>query len=186
MHRFIETLPDYRRYEIVADGISPRGVPGYGKGLVGVDSDEHDPSAHITEDDDVRIAMNEKRLRKLEAIRAAAIAPELWPVIDYSDLVICWGSTYWIVREAIQKLNRPNVSMLHFSQVYPLHTGTIEYLRRAKRIILVEGNATGQFGNLIKLQTDIEPHDRILKYNGLPFSVEEVIMKLREIAGEGS
>ncbi len=182
----VETSSDYRRHEITDDGISPRGIPGFGNGLVGVDSDEHDQAAHITEDHEVRVAMNDKRLRKLHLIRDAAIPPELWPNPNYADLVLCWGSTYWIVREALQRMSRPDMSLLHFSQVYPLHPDTGGYLRNAARIILVEGNATGQFGDLIKTQTGIEAHRRILKYDGLPFSVEEVVAKLREIVGEGS
>ncbi|MBA3037108.1 MAG: 2-oxoacid:acceptor oxidoreductase subunit alpha, partial [Desulfobacterium sp.] len=37
----IETDEKYLRYQLTDDGISPRGIPGNGKGLVGVDSDEH-------------------------------------------------------------------------------------------------------------------------------------------------
>ena len=56
----------YRRYALAANGISPRGIPGYGEGLVVLDSDEHDEEGHITEDlVDVRPRMIEKRMKKL-------------------------------------------------------------------------------------------------------------------------
>ncbi len=38
----VKTDSDYRRYELTANGISPRAIPGFGQGLVVVDSDEHD------------------------------------------------------------------------------------------------------------------------------------------------
>jgi len=34
---FAKTTKDYRRYVITQEGVSPRGVPGYGEGLVIVD-----------------------------------------------------------------------------------------------------------------------------------------------------
>ncbi|MBE9532221.1 MAG: 2-oxoacid:acceptor oxidoreductase family protein, partial [Proteobacteria bacterium] len=38
----IETDESYKRYAFTDTGLSPRGIPGFGKGLVMVDSDEHD------------------------------------------------------------------------------------------------------------------------------------------------
>jgi 2-oxoglutarate ferredoxin oxidoreductase subunit alpha len=46
----VKTEVDYERYKLTASGISPRGIPGFGQGLVAVDSDEHDEAGHITED----------------------------------------------------------------------------------------------------------------------------------------
>ena len=60
----VKTASGYRRYALTADGISPRGIPGYGAGIVCADSDEHDEDGHITEDLDLRVAMVDKRLQK--------------------------------------------------------------------------------------------------------------------------
>lgn len=68
----IETAADYKRYILTDNGISPRGIPSWGKGLVCVDSDEHDESGHITESSTVRCSMVEKRLKKLETITKEA------------------------------------------------------------------------------------------------------------------
>jgi hypothetical protein len=35
-----------KEYELTGSGISPRGIPGFGPGLVAVDSDEHDVEVH--------------------------------------------------------------------------------------------------------------------------------------------
>ena len=173
--QIVETDANYKRYELTPDGISPRGVPGYGAGLVAVDSDEHDESGHITEDLGLRVKMVQKRLKKLDAITDEAIRPILTGPEDYKNLVVCWGSTRNIVSEALAELPCDDTSLLHFSQVYPLHVCTGDLLRRAKKLILIEGNATGQFGKLIKLATGIDIQSRLLKYDGLSFSVEEVV-----------
>jgi len=179
--QFIKTSKDYKRYQIVESGISPRGIPGYGEGLVGLDSDEHDEEGHIIEDHDIRIEMVNKRLKKLEAIKQEIIAPELIGTMEYSNLLVCWGSTYYPVKEALEQLGRTDTAALHFKQLYPLHSDTANYLKNAKKTMVIENNATSQFSKLIKLQTSIEIEEHLLKYNGLPFSVEEIVSKLREI-----
>lgn len=178
----VETAVDYKRYELTADGISPRGIPGFGSGLVVVDSDEHDRQGHITEDLDLRTEMVNKRMKKLELIKSEIIPPELTGPDDYKTLIICWGSTYNIVNEAVKNLAENGVAFLHFKQIYPLHEKTRDYLKKAKRTIIVENNATSQFSKLIKLYTGIDIDKKILKYNGLSFSVEELVEKLNNLS----
>ncbi|MCU0641221.1 MAG: 2-oxoacid:acceptor oxidoreductase subunit alpha [Candidatus Margulisbacteria bacterium] len=175
----VKTEADYRRYQLTKDGISPRGIPGYGDGLVGVDSDEHDEAGHITEDlTDVRPRMVEKRVKKLAALQKAAISPTLIGRRDYKTLVVCWGSTRNAVAEALGALKKRDVACLHFSQVYPLHRKSAEYLKKAKKLISVENNATGQFAALVKRETGFEFDRQVNKYDGLPFSVEELVEAL--------
>ncbi len=177
----ITTDVDYKRYKLTDDGISPRGIPGYGKGLVAVDSDEHDEAGHITEDLGLRVEMVDKRLKKFELLKDETIPPELVGPENYKNLIVCWGSTYNVVREAVKNLGRDDTAFLHFKQVYPLPGQTSDYLKKAKRIIIVENNATSQFAKLIKLHTGIEINDRILKYDGLSFYVEELTEKLNDL-----
>ncbi len=174
----IKTTSEYKRYLITHDGITPRGIPGYGDGLVIVDSDEHDEEGHITEDLEIRTKMVDKRLRKMEQIREEAVTPELGGSEDYRSLVMGWGSTYWPIREAVENFNDKypdqKLGFLHFKQVYPLHSSVADYLEKAEDVIIMENNAQGQLANIIKLETGFEIHEKFLKYNGMPFSVEEV------------
>jgi len=48
------------------------------------------------------------------------------------------------------------------------------HLSAAKLKVLVEGNYSGQLGTLIREQTGIAIDHRVLKYNGRPFSQNEV------------
>lgn len=176
---FIETKSDYKRYKFTENEISPRGIPSYGEGLVAVDSDEHDESGHITESMDIRSKMVEKRLKKLELIKKEIIPPELFGRENYEILIVGWGSTYSAIKEALEILNRDDVAFLYFKQVYPLHPDTANYIKKAKKSFIIENNATAQFGQLIKLYTGIDIENKILKYNGLPFAVEEIIDYVR-------
>ncbi|HON92276.1 MAG TPA: 2-oxoacid:acceptor oxidoreductase subunit alpha [Sedimentisphaerales bacterium] len=180
----VKTAKDYRRYVITQDGVSARGVPGFGEGLVVVDSDEHDEEGHITEDLDLRVRMVNKRLAKGASLTMDVVSPVLVGPENYKNLVICWGSTYHVVKEAIAQLGRNDTAMLHYRQVYPLHDRTGEYMARAERTIVVEGNATGQFAKLIELYTGVPADELMLKYNGMNFSVEEVVDGLKALIKE--
>jgi 2-oxoglutarate ferredoxin oxidoreductase subunit alpha len=177
----VRTRKDYQRYAFTNSGVSPRGVPGFGGGLVAVDSDEHDTAGHITEDLELRIKMVDKRLKKGESLRKDILPPEFTGPENYKNLVVCWGSTYNVVAEAAQNLGRTDLGILHFKQVYPPSDDTIDYLRKAQKTIIVENNATSQFAKLIKLRTGFDIGEKILKYNGLSFYVEELTEKLEEI-----
>jgi 2-oxoglutarate ferredoxin oxidoreductase subunit alpha len=177
----VETKKDYERYAFTDNGISARGIPGYGEGLIVVDSDEHDTQGHITEDLDLRIKMVDKRLRKISALQDDEITPELVGSGSYKNLIIGWGSTCNIIKEALRNLARDDTAFLHFRQVYPLPRQTAEYLKKAEKTIIIENNATSQFGKLIKLHTGMDINEKILKYNGLSFTVEEIENALRRI-----
>ncbi len=181
-----ETDAAYRRFRFTDTGISPRGVPGFGKGVVCADSDEHDESGHITENLDVRVKMVDKRNRKLESIRSDIIEPKLAGPPDYSALVICWGSTFATVMEAVRSLERQDVAVLHFSWVFPLSSAVGGYLAKARRLVMVENNYSAQFADLIALSTGIRVTNKILKYSGLPFSTEELAMELRGFLRDGA
>jgi len=77
-------------------------------------------------------------------------------------------------------MERDDISFLHFKQVYPLHHNTLKFLKMANHTIIFENNAQGQFSDLIKLKTGFDIEKKILKYNGMPFSVEEVEKNLRD------
>jgi 2-oxoglutarate ferredoxin oxidoreductase subunit alpha len=178
---YVETDADYVRYSFTDDGVSPRGIPGLGQGLVCVDSDEHDEEGHITEDFDVRIRMVDKRLKKMEMLTREAVQPKLIGDRGYETLLIGWGSTLGAVSEAMRGLGDESISFLHFGQVYPLPEEARSFIGNAERTIVIENNATGQFAKLLRLESGLEVDERINKYNGLPFSTEELTERLEEL-----
>jgi 2-oxoglutarate ferredoxin oxidoreductase subunit alpha len=177
----IETEADYKRYAFTESGLSPRGIPGFGKGFVSVDSDEHDEQGRITENMDVRTQMVDKRLRKLKLILQNIVPPTLIGEENADTVILGWGSTLEVAREALSKINNPDVVFVHNSQPYPLHHITVQHINRAKRIAVIEGNATGQFARLVKIETGREVDSKILKYSGLQFSVEELVERIGEL-----
>jgi 2-oxoglutarate ferredoxin oxidoreductase subunit alpha len=180
----IKTSKDYKRYELTKNGISPRGIPGFGEGLVCVDSDEHNENGRLTEDLDIRVKMTDKRLKKLELIKKDVIEPVFVGDKNYESLVIGWGSTYNVIKDALAEINNKKIGYLHFTQVYPISEKIKPYLEKAKNIIIIENNATAQFSKLLTIFTGIEIKKKILKYNGMHFYMEELVEKINELAGD--
>jgi 2-oxoglutarate/2-oxoacid ferredoxin oxidoreductase subunit alpha len=178
---FVETENGYQRYKLTEDGISKRGIPGFGKGLVMLDSDEHDEDGRITEDLELRARMVEKRLRKMDLIEREVVSPMLVGEGHFQTLVVGWGSTYHAIREAMEELQRDDAAFLHFRQVYPLSGEVRQYFDGAQDVVIVENNATCQFGRLLKATLGIDIQKRALKYDGLPFSVEELVTFVKNV-----
>ncbi|MDD2267553.1 2-oxoacid:acceptor oxidoreductase subunit alpha [Sulfuricurvum sp.] len=181
VHHIIKTEADYKRYSLSDDGISPRGIPGYGEGFVLVDSDEHTEEGLITESMTVRNEQNGKRLKKRELISKEAIVPE--GDVGGDIVIVGWGSTKHIIKEAVERVGDDRVSAIHFSWVHPLSESQLALLRDAKQVITVENNGTGQFARLLKVH-GIVIHDQILKSDGLPFFVDELSEKIASVLKE--
>ncbi len=170
-------LKEYRRHQITENGVSPLAVPGDAEHVVVTDSDEHDEDGHIIEDSETRTRMVRKRLKKLDALKKEVSPPELYGAGSPEYLLIGWGSTYGLLRDAVDRLSRTySIGMLHFSQLYPFPDDR-EFLKvivNAKKTILVEQNATAQFSRYFRAETGISFDEHILKYDGRPFMIEEL------------
>jgi 2-oxoglutarate ferredoxin oxidoreductase subunit alpha len=168
---------DYKRYILTADKISPRAIPG-GKALVVCDSDEHDETGHLTEDLEIRNEMQRKRMAKTDLLKAQLVPPEFYGPDDAEVVFVCWGSSYGPCREAADKLNGQGkkTALLHYSQVWPLDAIAVNKLIEKKiRIVIVEGNYTGQFLSLLREHGVYSGCERLNRYDGLPFTAEFII-----------
>ena len=178
----VKTQRDYKRYALDKSGMSPRGIPGYGEGYVKVDSDEHDEEGMITESFTMRVSMHEKRLNKFNLMKEDLMEPLISGSDSHEDLVLSWGSTYGVIEEALSTHPTWNKTHLHFTQVYPLPESLGNLINKAKRITVIENNATGQFANLIQMTYGIKVDKRILKYNGEPYHIDELVALMEEQA----
>jgi 2-oxoglutarate ferredoxin oxidoreductase subunit alpha len=174
-----ENTKDYRRYALTESGISPRAVPGWSETPVYADSDEHTEEGHITEDATVRTRMVEKRFhKKMQALEKHVHPPTVYNGTNADILLIGWGSTLGVLHETVQALTGTAAAgYIHLPQVWPFPAHAVkETLAENKKAMLisVENNAAGQCAGLLRRQTGIEVDEKICKYDGRPFTVEEV------------
>ncbi len=168
----------YARYRLTDSGISPRALPGTPGAVVEVDSDEHDEHGHIIEDAATRRAMVEKRLRKYQGMEAEVLPPIVEGDSAPDLLLLGWGSTRGCIAEAAEVLRAAGqtVATLHSPQLWPFPAEAVATaLRAARRSVVVENNATGQFRDLVRRETGLAADALVNKYDGRPFSPLEIV-----------
>jgi 2-oxoglutarate ferredoxin oxidoreductase subunit alpha len=184
-------VKEYLRYALTKDGISPRSRPGIPGGRFWVTSDEHDPDGHITEGVEMRMAMMHKRMGKLALAQKAIPQDQQYALHGPEDAdltVLAWGSTKGTILDAIRVLEGQGkqINFLQCRLMKPFPADAIgNILRRAKRIVSMEENYSGQLASLVTEHTGILIKDRINKYDGRPFSEDEVVKALSNALAGG-
>jgi 2-oxoglutarate ferredoxin oxidoreductase subunit alpha len=192
----------YLRFRVTESGISPRAVPGHPNAVYVSTANEHDQSGAISEEVVNRTAQVDKRMRKMEGMAQEVEGPSWYGPGEAELTLICWGSTYGPLREAVDRLNaeragRPpsvpptrggeekkgtgRANMLHFSVLHPFPLeATKAALERTKRTVVVEGNATGQLETLLRARTGRSVDSAIHKYDGRAFTPDYILARVSE------
>jgi len=182
----LTAMSPYKRYEVTPLGISPRTLPGTRGGIWHTTGDEHDEFGHITENSETRIRMMQKRMRKLQVV--AETIPDAKKVNFFGPkeadvTIVGWGSTKGAILDGVLDLEgdgiRCNFLQVRYISPFPTELVT-KHLSTAWRKVLVENNYSGQLGALIREHTGISIDYKILKYNGRPFSQNEVYEGVKE------
>ena len=174
----------YKRFAITDDGVTPRSIPGQNKGMHHVTGIEHGPTGHPSENPANRVAQMTKRARKLQMVPMDdAVKHEGSSQAEV--LLIGFGSTYGAIREACMQMRKEGISVghIHVRMLHPLPATEIsQYTEKAKAIIVVEQNSTGQLANLLKQHLTI--HEKLhhcLKFDGAPISPSEITSFYKEL-----
>ncbi|HEX5414432.1 MAG TPA: transketolase C-terminal domain-containing protein, partial [Chloroflexota bacterium] len=106
-----------------------------------------------------------------------------------ADLTIVgWGSTKGSILDAMAQLSatglRCNYLQIRLLRPFPAE-GVAAILKAAKKTVLVENNYTCQLGNLIRETTGISLDHELPKYDGRPFSQEELVEALTKVLETG-
>ncbi len=187
---------DYKRYAYTPSGVSPRALPGQpGLNFI-TGSDEHDEKGHLISDvkagipqwSQERNRMMEKRMHKLDGLKAATEAPRVEGAAAPALTFVAWGSTVGAIRDAMPLLAARGIptNLLPVSSVFPVHGEEIvAALAASPRRLLVEANYTGQLGRLLRAETGLAFPDKFLKYDGEPFYPMEIVAKAVEVVQHG-
>ncbi|HOV97798.1 MAG TPA: 2-oxoacid:acceptor oxidoreductase subunit alpha [bacterium] len=175
-------IDDYLRYKYEDDGVSVRSIPGVGNFFI-ANSDEHNEEGYSTEEIEDRNKMMEKRMKKLLTCAENDMPnPEVFGPPDADITIVSWSSNKGSILEALK--NFSNVNYVHVTWMNPFPVKFLtDALSKAKHIVDIECNYTGQLANLIREKTGIEIEDRYLKFDGRIIYPEEIIEKLDSIKG---
>ncbi len=196
----LEDLPHdtggrYERFTYdTGEHVSPRSLPGQRGGRFLATGNEHWPDGQISEDPTNRVKQMNRRLGKLEEIRAELAGEESFNT-HYGDSdadfgVMTWGSQMGTVEEAVDRLLDQGVSVkaLGVSELMPMRTDELAaFIESVEEVLVVEMNATAQFKGLLQKELGEygEKLSSALKYNGNPFEPAEIVEAI-EIEMDGS
>ncbi|WP_068983081.1 MULTISPECIES: 2-oxoacid:acceptor oxidoreductase subunit alpha [Lysinibacillus] len=175
----------FKRYENTEDGISPRVLPGTLNGIHHVTGVEHDETGKPSEATGNRQVQMDKRFRKLAALKFDNPVYSNAPHEDADILLVGFNSTRGAIEEVQERLNAQGmkVNHAHIRLIHPFpSTEVAPLVAKAKKVIVVENNYTGQLANIMKM--NVGGHDKIetiTKYNGTPFLPGELENRVKEL-----
>jgi 2-oxoglutarate ferredoxin oxidoreductase subunit alpha len=170
---------EFPRYRLTDTGISKRVFPGTKGGIHHVTGVEHMESGRPNETAANRKSMMEKRMRKLQGVeiedsivRTGDAAPDIAIVGIGSNIGAIGEAAEWLRRDGLK------VAHVHVHAILPFPTRQMQAaLEGAKRVVVVENNATAQLRHLMSFFGVNHPNvSSFLKYNGqaiLPVEIYE-------------
>lgn len=191
----LKKLKSTDRYDPTAkDGISSRWLPGSEAATYCAQGDEHSPDGSVDETAKNAVEQMEKRMKKMKAMEREIAEPVLMGIdpsassggkwkIENSDpeldlLVVSWGSNKGVTLDVLKAV-KGKVGYLHYTFLWPMKTERLKKLmQKAKRTVLVECNHGGQLGMVIQMAGGPAITEKVLKYDGRPFFVNELLSKL--------
>jgi 2-oxoglutarate ferredoxin oxidoreductase subunit alpha len=179
---------EYKRFNL-SEGLISTRVP-FGGAVMWYTSDEHNEEGHITEDPELRIAMETRRNGRIEL--ADKEIPEegeramLYGGDDYDFLLVGWGSVKGAAVEAVEKLRSEGykVSYLHIRYFQPFpsrYVGKLIERVGVQNVATVEHNYHGLAGKVVAMNTGFLISKKILKFTGRPIYVHELVDAVKKV-----
>lgn len=183
-HKDPKTFKPYARdKETLARPWAIPGTPGLTHRIGGLEKEDilgtvsHDP-------------LNHEKMVRLRAEKVARVAKEIPPTKIIGDpngklLLIGWGSTYGVIRQAVRKLHekeRLPVACVHLRYINPLPPDLEGILKKFPKVLFPENNL-GQLSRRLRAEYLINV-EQLNKIQGVPFTVEEIASKARSLLGE--
>ncbi len=179
----------FKRFEVTEDGVSNRVVPGTKNGIFHVTGVEHDETGKPSEVPQNRKDQMEKRLRKINNL---AFPVPIYKADKHKEadlLLIGFNSTRGSIEEVIPRLEKDGLKVNHaqIRLVHPFPTeDLLPMLDAAKKVIVVEHNATGQLASLVKMNAgNGHKIESLLKYDGNPFLPGDIHQQCKELLANG-
>ena len=161
-----------------------RKIPG--KEIVKASSYESDNAENTTESGEIAKQNAEDRLRKYEDIKNELHKFQMIKIFgnkNAKNLIIGWGSTKTVILDALDSIDHSikkigNYKFLQVLYMKPLSNQIGEEIKKTQqaggKVIIIENNVTGQLGRLIREKTGISIKNQILRYDGRPFTSDEL------------
>ena len=167
----------YQRY----DGyeLSPMPIPGQ-PGAYVANGSEHDAIGDTTHLPTRHVQMTERRFSKLKLLENGSYEREN---PNEPVAIMPWGGSKGPVREAYEQATAQGVplSWYYTMHLHPLPPKLLEELRQKELVLVPELNYQGQFASVLR-SLGVRAQ-AITQYTGLPFKVDDLTQRVRDMAG---
>jgi len=178
----IERLGQFERYrDVDGDGVGYRTLPGTNHPLAAyfTRGSGHNEKAAYTERPSDYVHNMDRLARKFEAARQRVPAPVLQEAAKAEVGIIAYGSSHWAVLETLDQLKQEHDLEASYCRVraFPFHQEVKDFVRRHRRVYVVDQNRDAQMHQLLRLELDAEDVKKLRSvrhYNGLPIDARSV------------
>jgi 2-oxoglutarate ferredoxin oxidoreductase subunit alpha len=178
----VERLGQFERYrDVDGDGIGYRTLPGTKHPLAGyfTRGSGHNEKAAYTERPSDYVNNMNRLARKFETARQRVLGPVFQEAAKAEVGIIAYGSSHWAVLESLDQLKQERDLKADYCRVraFPFNQQVKDFVRRHRRIYVVEQNRDAQLAQLLRLEVDAEEVKKLRSvrhYNGLPIDARSV------------
>lgn len=178
----VERLGRFERYrDVDGDGIGYRTLPGTNHPLAGyfTRGSGHNEKAAYTERPSDYVNNMDRLARKFETARQRVLGPVFQEAAKAEVGVIAYGSSHWAVLESLDQLKQERELAASYCRVraFPFNQQVKDFVRRHRRVYVVEQNRDAQLAQLLRLELDPEEAKKLRSvrhYNGLPIDARSV------------
>lgn len=159
----------FKRYRFTENGVSPFPVPGTPHGQYVCEGLEHDETGKPDYTGENHRLMNEKRFGKLRDCQEKEMGYYDVGMSDPEIVIVGWGAIAGSVREAVDRMvaDGLNVGGSIITMPWPFPLKVRDRLKKAKKVLVVEGNAQGQLGSIIGSECAIPVEKMAIALGGL-------------------
>ena len=156
------------------------GTPGLLHRIGGIERDYN--SGNISYDPDNHEKMSKTRAAKIAGMVRDVPDQKIEVGTDSGKLLVLgWGSTYGAIREAVQRSRDRGLDVSHAQVRYlnPFPKNLGDLLKRFERVLVPEMN----LGQLVKILRSeyLVPAESFTKIKGMPFKIDEIEEKIRQV-----
>jgi 2-oxoglutarate ferredoxin oxidoreductase subunit alpha len=179
-------LADYSRYRATDSGVSPISQPGQAGGNYLASGIEHNEDGAPTASGQVHARMNERRFRKLDALRRRRDLFSIEGPVDAPLALVAWGSLAGVAREGLRRALAEGirVKLLVPTLLYPVADEVYgRFFTSVAAGLVVEQSHQAQLYRLLRMEVNVPRGVRPLCRSGAnPITPEEVLAELRGLA----
>jgi 2-oxoglutarate ferredoxin oxidoreductase subunit alpha len=182
-------MGEWGRYrDVDGDGIPYRTIPGDGMQPYFTRGSGHNDKGQYSERPDDYVKNMERLDRKFQTARTHVPKPEVVDVPGAEVAIIGYGTSHWAIVESRDQLERESGLRVAYLRLraYPFTAELAAFVKRYKRIYVVEQNRDAQMFSLMRLDLDAEAVPKlrkVLHYNGLPIDARSITDEI--LASEG-